>query len=84
MKENEKIIYLLRINPHPEGTLEIDGERFRVYEEIDPEYENIYRQNNITAGFLDSFVKKYKQTKAEGKQPDRNLQIINTLEEKIE
>ena len=51
---------------------------------FDPDYVNIYHRNNITAEHVDSFVKRYKPAKAEGKQQDRNFEITNTLAERIQ
>lgn len=77
MIENKKIIYLLRVNPDPEGTLEIDGERFRVYEETDSEYSDIFKQDNTTKTLLDAFAVTYRNTRDAGK-PHRNLEVVMT------
>lgn len=76
------IIYMLKINPDPNGTLEVDGERFRVYEEVDPRYKSIFVSEKTK--LLDNFANQLRITKAEG-NPKRNLEIIvkNTPSEDI-
>ncbi len=80
MTEGEKeIIYLLRVNPDPQGTLEIDGEKFRVYEEIDSRYKDHFEKTGLTASYLDSFKLAFRQSKQAG-DPKRNLEVKTTIE----
>ena len=82
--ENKTIIYLLRIFPFQRGELDIDGERFKVYEEIASEYTSFFQENSITEIYLKAFTERFRSAKREGKTPNRYLKVMQTLEEKAE
>lgn len=79
-EEEKQIIYFLKVDPDPQGSYEVDGERFRVREEIDPRYESAHRTHRTTESLLEAFAQRVKSTRNTS-HPQRHLEVIQTLEQ---